>query len=191
MANQLCSSVVRWASNWPLLSRNPTWVCMTLFTSDTHQSRLHLQVRIGEAVVLLIRTPKILGVTLDTHFTFGPQARDCVKRVLRALNLMKALAGLSWGFTSEILVVTLRPLCAPSSNTTLPSGLPKFPYHIWINLRWFRTSLWWSRPVAIKWLQCPTSEPRLRSSPWGRTLNCGLSNSMAAPSNPCMYTPVT
>ena len=41
---------------------------------------------------------------LDTHFTFGPHTRDCVERDSRALNVMKALAGLSWGFTTETLV---------------------------------------------------------------------------------------
>ena len=39
------------------------------------------QVRIRDVVAQLNRTPKILGVTLDTHFTFGPHARDCVDRV--------------------------------------------------------------------------------------------------------------
>ena len=51
---------------------------VTLFTSDTHQSWLHPQVQIGDEVASLKRTPKILGIMLDTHFTFGLHARDCV-----------------------------------------------------------------------------------------------------------------
>ena len=66
-------------SNWPLLP--------TLFTLDTHQSRLQPQVQIGDAVAPMNRTPKILGVTLDTHYTIGPHARDCVERASRALSV--------------------------------------------------------------------------------------------------------
>ena len=65
-------------SNWPLLSRNPAWRCSP--QTDTHYSRFHPQVRIGDVVALLNRTPNILGVTLDTQFTFVPHAHDCVER---------------------------------------------------------------------------------------------------------------
>ena len=45
---------------------------------------------------------------LDTHFNFGIHASDCVERdsISRALNVMKALDGSSWGFTTETLVAT-------------------------------------------------------------------------------------
>ena len=39
--------------------------------------------------------PKILSVTLDTHFPFGPHALDCVERATRAFNVRKVLAGSS------------------------------------------------------------------------------------------------
>ena len=88
---------------------------VTLFTSDTHQSRFHPQVRISDVVAPLNRTPKILGVALDTHFTFNLHARDSVERALRALNVMKALAWLSWGFTTETLV-TYKAIVRPILN---------------------------------------------------------------------------
>ena len=52
------------------------------------------------------RTPKILEVKQDTHFTFAPHARDWVERASRALNVIKALTGLSWVFMTENLVAT-------------------------------------------------------------------------------------
>ena len=142
------------ASNWPLLLRNPAWHV----TSDTRQSRLHPQVRIGDAVAPLNGTPKILGVTLDTH--------DCVERASRALNAMKALAGTS---RPKLWWPRIRRSCASSSTMPPSSGSPKCPYHTRTNLRWFRMRLWGSWPVAIKRLRPRTSEPRLGSSPWGRT----------------------
>ena len=71
--------------------------------------------QIGNAVAPLNRTPKILGVTLNTSFTFDPHARDCVERVSRALNVMKALVG--WPPT--------KPSCALSSIMPLPFGSPQ------------------------------------------------------------------
>ena len=81
--NQLCSFLVRWADG-KQLAIAPQKSSVTLFTSDTHQSRLHPQVQIGDPVAPLNRTPKILSVTLDAQFTFGPHARDCVERASRA-----------------------------------------------------------------------------------------------------------
>ena len=113
----------------------------------------------------LSRTLKILGVTLDTHFTFGPNARDCVKRVSRAPNVMKALTGSSWGFTTETLVATYKAIVRPILNYMLPpSGSLKYPPPIWTKLRWSRTKPWGSRPEAIKRPRRPTSGQRLGCS---------------------------
>ena len=118
-ADQLCSTLVRWADG-KQLAMDPQISSVTLHTSDTHQSRLHPQVRIGDAVTPLNRTPKILGVTLDTLFTFDPHTRNCVERASRALNVMEALAGSSWGFTTETLVATYKAIVRPILNYTVP-----------------------------------------------------------------------
>ena len=114
-ANQLCTILVRWADG-KQLAIAPQKSTVTLFTSETQQSRLHPQVQIGDAVAPLNRTPKILGVTLDTHFTFGPHTRDCVERASKALNITKALAWSSWGFTTETLVATYKAIVCPILN---------------------------------------------------------------------------
>ena len=114
-ANWLCSLLVRWVDG-KQLAIAPQKSSVTLFTFDTHQSRLHPQVQIGDTVAPLNRTPKILGVTLDTHFTFGPHTRDCVLRTSRELNVIKALAGSSWDFTTEALVATYKAIVRPILN---------------------------------------------------------------------------
>ena len=164
-ANQLCAILVRWADG-KQLAITPQKSSVTLFTSDTHQSRLHPQVRIGDAVAPLNRTPKILGINLDTHFTFSPHARDCFKRTSRALNVMKALAGAS---RPKPWWPRIRPSCEPSWTMLPPSGSSKYRPPIWTNLRWSRTKPWGSRPDAIKMPRRPTSGRRLGSSSWGRT----------------------
>ena len=86
------------------------------FTSDTYHSWFHPQVCIGDEVASLNRTPKILGVTLDTHFTFGPHARNCIVHATRVLSVMKTLAGSNWGFTIETLVATCKAIVRPILN---------------------------------------------------------------------------
>ena len=54
--------------------------------SPSHQSWVYPQVRISDEVGPLNRSPKILRVMLDTHFTFGPHAPDYIERALRALR---------------------------------------------------------------------------------------------------------
>ena len=100
-ANLLYSTLVRWADG-KQKTIAPQKSSVMPFTLDTHQSWFHPQVRIGDKVALMNRTPKILGVTLDIHFTDSPHTRNCVNRAAKALNIMKALAGRSWGFTTEI-----------------------------------------------------------------------------------------
>ena len=66
---------------------------VTMFTPDTHQSHLHPKVMIGDEVIPLNRTPKILGVTWDTHLTFAAHARNITARSASSLRISKALAG--------------------------------------------------------------------------------------------------
>ena len=100
---------------------------------------------------------------------------------------MKVLAGSSWGFTIKLWWPRIR-LSYPLAILPL-SGSFKCPLSTWTNLRWSRTRLRGSRQDAIQKPRCPTSEPRLESSPWGRTWNFVLSSFMVSPFNPC--TPVT
>ena len=119
MTLQLCTILVRWADG-KQLAIAPQKSSVTLFTSDTQQSRLHPQVRTGDAVAPLNRTPEIMGITLDTHFAFGPHALDCVERASRAFNIMKALSVSSWGYTSETLVATYKAIVRPILNYAAP-----------------------------------------------------------------------
>ena len=70
--------------------------------SEIQHNSVHLgypPVQIRDELALLDNTSKILGVMLDTHFTFNPQVRDCVEQASKALKVVKALAGSSRTFT--------------------------------------------------------------------------------------------
>ena len=93
-ANQLTIALIRWAT-MKQLTIAPAKSSLNLFTSDTHQSHLHPQVMIEEILAQLNKTSKILGITFDTHLTFGPHVRNTIERATRALRVIKDLAGAS------------------------------------------------------------------------------------------------
>ena len=108
-ANLPCTTLVRWADGMQLAIA-PQKSSMNRLTSNTHLSWLHSQVRIGirggPAEQNAKNADRALRWTVDTQFTFGPHTRDCIERASRALNVIKALADMTWGFMTETLVVT-------------------------------------------------------------------------------------
>ena len=99
----------------------------TLFTSDTHQSRLDPSVSCNGNTFQLCRSPKLLGVTFDTHFTFSPHIRGVAERARSRLGILKALAGVSWGQSKEVLLLTYQMLIKPILSYAAPVWFPNAP----------------------------------------------------------------
>ena len=120
-----------YANNFTLLASAPSIVEAEARAIQLCSS-LSLLTLTSSGSTLNCRTPKILGVTLDTHFTFVPHAPNCVEWASRALNVMKALAGPNRGFTTETYKAIVRPIL---NYAPPPSGSPKGPHHTLTNLR--------------------------------------------------------
>ena len=58
---------------------------VTLFTPDPAQANTHSKIKIADSEIPLVRSPKLLGMYLDTFFSFN--------RVSKRNNVLKALAG--------------------------------------------------------------------------------------------------
>ena len=71
---------------------------VTLFTPDTHEHHLHPQVKLADQVLPLEKKLRVLGVTLDTHLTFTQHSNNIAVNVQQRNNVLKALAGSTWGF---------------------------------------------------------------------------------------------
>ena len=99
----------------------------TLFTSDTHQSRLDPSVSCNGNTFPLCRSPKLLGVTFDTHFTFSPHIKGVAERARSRLGILKALAGESWGQSKEVLLLTYQMLIKPILSYAAPVWFPNAP----------------------------------------------------------------
>ena len=65
------------------------------------RSHLHPNVKIGDDVIPLNRTPNILGVTWDPHLTFGPHVRDFNAKGASGFRILKALAGTNGDLTER------------------------------------------------------------------------------------------
>ena len=68
-------------SNDPLL--NPEKSTATLFTSDTHEHDIILNFSINNITIPTVKTPKILGLTLDPALNFGEHIRIAKEKQIR------------------------------------------------------------------------------------------------------------
>ena len=76
---------------------------VTLFTPDP-------KLKISDAELPLVRNPKLLGVYLDTFFSFNTHCVQVANRVSKRNNVLKALAGTNWGQQKETLLLTYKAL---------------------------------------------------------------------------------
>ena len=67
---------------------------VTLFTPDTKQAKYHPDIKIAGSQLPLNRSPKILGVHLNTSLTFNVHCTQAATRVSNRKNVLKALAGI-------------------------------------------------------------------------------------------------
>ena len=72
------------------------------FTPDIHDHHKHPQVKLANQVLPLKKKSKVLGVILDSHLTFTQHCYIAVK-VQQRNNVLKALAGSTWGCDKETL----------------------------------------------------------------------------------------
>ena len=115
--------MVRWAQERGLAISLPK-SSVTLFTSHTHQSYTHPTVLLDNSPLPLDRNPRILGVTFDPHFTFSPQISSIIKRTSPRLNILRALAGTTWGASKETILLTFKSLIQSLFTYASPTWFP-------------------------------------------------------------------
>ena len=76
---------------------------VTLFTPDKHQFQMHPDITLKDTQLALERSPKILGVIIDPSLSFHKHCNYVSDRIDKRNNMLKALAGSSWGQDKETL----------------------------------------------------------------------------------------
>ena len=93
---------------------------VTLFTPDPKQANTHPKIKISDAELPLVRNPKLLGVYLDTLFSFNTHCVQVSNRVSKRNNVFQALAGINWGQQKETLLLTYKALERTIANCVAP-----------------------------------------------------------------------
>ena len=94
---------------------------VTLFTPDTHQFQTHPNITLKDTQLSLERSSKIVGVIMDPSLSFYKDWNYVTDRIDKRNNMLKALAGSSWGQHRETFSADLqrmgeiyRKLCCTS-----------------------------------------------------------------------------
>ena len=91
-----------------------------LFTPETKQAKYHPDIKIAGSQLPLNRSPKILGVHLDTCLTFNVHCSQAATRVSNRNNVLKALAGTTWGQQKETILITYKAIGRSVANYGAP-----------------------------------------------------------------------
>ena len=97
---------------------------VTLLTPDTHQTKMHPSIFIENSHLPLVKCPSILGVHLDPSLSFNKHIQYVAERVSGRNNILKALAGTSWGQQKETLLMTYKAVGRSIINYAAPVWSP-------------------------------------------------------------------
>ena len=84
------------------------------------QANTRPKIKIADSEIPLVRSPKLLGVYLDTFFSFNKHCVQVANRVSKRNNVLKALAGTNWGQQKETLLMTYKALGRSIANYAAP-----------------------------------------------------------------------
>ena len=93
---------------------------VTMISPDPHQAKTHPRILMEDSQLPLAQCPKILGVYLDTSLSFNKHIGYIAERVSSRNNILKALAGTSWGQQKETLLLTYKAVGRSIINYAAP-----------------------------------------------------------------------
>ena len=114
---------------------SPEKSTVTLFSPDNRQINLHPEVYIDGCQVKTEKNPKLLGVVFDPLFTFNEHVRLTIKKAKAKINVLKALAGSTWGQDQETLLITYKSICRSVLEYGCPVWAPVISETSWTNLQ--------------------------------------------------------
>lgn len=92
---------------------NPDKSTTTLFTSNTREHDITLNLSINNTIIPTVKNPKILGLTLDPSFSFGEHIKITKEKADSSLRIIKALTATTWGKGKETLLATYKTFTLP------------------------------------------------------------------------------
>ena len=117
--NSYLEEITTYLKDNSLLISSPK-TSVTLFTPDTHQAKTHPRILIEDSRLPLVQCPKILGVHMDTSLSFNKHSSQVEERVSGRNNILRDLAGTSWGQQKETLLMTYKAVGRSIINYAAP-----------------------------------------------------------------------
>ena len=114
---------------------SPEKSTVTLFTPDTKEYNIHPDVQLRGKPVPLEHEPKLLGVTFNTMHTFTPHVNKTVNKAKAKVNLIKAVAGSTWGQDKETLTLTYKAIGRSILEYAVPIWSPIISTSCWDRLQ--------------------------------------------------------
>ena len=106
----------------------PTKSSATIFTTFSNEVGEELEIYIKNTKVPTVRNPKILGVIWDNLLNFGHHAQYIKSRLAQRNNILRALAGTSWGQNKETLSLTYKAIGQSIVNYACPIWIPNLSH---------------------------------------------------------------
>ena len=107
----------------------------TLFTTFSNEMSLDLPIYIDGDKIPTVNHPKILGVTLDPQLNFNTHAKLLKNKINSKNNMLKALAGSSWGKDKKTLQITYKATGQSLLNYCAPIWTPTLSETNWKELQ--------------------------------------------------------
>ena len=106
---------------------------VTFFTLENHEHHLHPLVKPADKVLPLKNKPKVEGVTLDTQF--AQHCNNIAVKVQQRNNVLKALAGSTWGCHKETELMSYQAISRSLLSYCCPVWKPPVRDTNWSRLQ--------------------------------------------------------
>ena len=108
---------------------------VTLFTPATAEAKTEPAIKVQNKPVKLDKAPKLLGLKFDTMYTFTPHIKDTIAKAKKRLNILKSLAGSTWGQDKNTILMTYKTICRSVLEYAVPIWSPVISDSNWIDLQ--------------------------------------------------------
>ena len=107
------NKIEEWCDFWGL-TISPTKSATMIFSNNRLHVTPHLPLQTKGQNIPLVEKFKYLGIVLDRKLTFAPHITYIIQKCSRRINIMKSIAGSTWGADRKILlhlyVTLVRPI---------------------------------------------------------------------------------
>ena len=108
LQNQL-NELLHWERQWrtKLSATKTVW---TLFSKNQTKHKDQIKLTYNKTKLKYEKNPKFLGLTLDPKMLLTTHSNSVHSRVLRRVNMLKRIRGMSWGASTKLILSTYQTL---------------------------------------------------------------------------------